>query len=336
MVAKRERDRHYENQLDQNASRPRLPVTSDWVTLSKKLNTPDFGLLRRYGFLSDDPAQPFPNLFILFCALTPAHYSYLDMVLPKDYPIVSFPRESWRPNLTIRFIVDGQASYAMAGEYRNGEINFDHSPGQADIFLKVITAHDLEVGFGDKNDTLSFKFSGAMTKVFKEFAVKGNANDSFGNISMFSTDSVVQNCLSRSAKAAPIAIGTSEQRVPLVEDGGTFVAPVVINDAITLNFAIDSGAADVSIPIDVFTTLIRAGTVTRSDITGSEVFVTATGEKTTLPTFRIRSLKIGGTVIHDVAASVGPIQGTLLLGQSFLRNFKSWSIDNSTHELVLR
>ena len=34
-------------------------------------------------------------------------------------------------------------------------------------------------------------------------------------------------------------------------EGGTYVVPVLINDAITLDFVVDSGAADVSIPADV-------------------------------------------------------------------------------------
>jgi hypothetical protein len=35
------------------------------------------------------------------------------------------------------------------------------------------------------------------------------------------------------------------------------MVPVVINDKITLDFTIDIGAADVSIPADVFSTLRR-------------------------------------------------------------------------------
>jgi hypothetical protein len=31
--------------------------------------------------------------------------------------------------------------------------------------------------------------------------------------------------------------------------GGTYVVPVLINNAITLDFVVDSGAADVSIPV---------------------------------------------------------------------------------------
>ena len=46
------------------------------------------------------------------------------------------------------------------------------------------------------------------------------------------------------------------ESVPLRSEGGTFVVPVLINDKITLDFTLDSGAADVSIPLDVFSRLV--------------------------------------------------------------------------------
>ncbi len=51
--------------------------------------------------------------------------------------------------------------------------------------------------------------------------------------------------------------------------------------------------------------------------------------------FRLRSLKVGGKLIEDVVAALAPAQGSLLLGQSFLERFKSWSIDNAKGILVL-
>ena len=127
-----------------------------------------------------------------------------------------------------------------------------------------------------------------------------------------------------------------EIRVPLKRDGGTFVVPVLINGAISLDFVIDSGAADVSIPSDVFSTLIRAGTVEKSDILGTQTYVLADGSKTPSITFNIKSLKLGNKIIRNLKGSVSTAQGSLLLGQSFLQKVSSWSIDNSTHELILR
>jgi predicted aspartyl protease len=44
--------------------------------------------------------------------------------------------------------------------------------------------------------------------------------------------------------------------VPLNAVGSTFEVPVEIDGAITINFVVDSGASDVTIPADVVSTLI--------------------------------------------------------------------------------
>lgn len=116
---------------------------------------------------------------------------------------------------------------------------------------------------------------------------------------------------------------------------GTYVVPVTINNAITLDFTVDSGASDVSIPADVVLTLMRAGTIRGTDFIGEKTYVLADGTRTKSRTFRIRSLTVGERSVRDVVGSVAPASGTLLLGQSFLSRFKSWSIDNSRHALVL-
>lgn len=123
--------------------------------------------------------------------------------------------------------------------------------------------------------------------------------------------------------------------VGLVQEGGVFHIPVRINEAITLNFVIDSGAADVQIPLDVFSTLIRAKTITDSDLVGEKTYVLADGSKQKAPKFLIREIKVGDHVLHNVAASVGSPLGALLLGQSFLSHFDAWTIDNRAHVLRL-
>jgi len=123
--------------------------------------------------------------------------------------------------------------------------------------------------------------------------------------------------------------------VPMLLEGGVYKVPVSINDTITLKFVVDSGAADVSIPADVVTTLMRSETITKSDFVGVETYTLADGSETSSPTFRIRSLKVGDIVLQNVMGSVAKREGDLLLGQSFLGRFKSWSINNTTHTLVL-
>jgi clan AA aspartic protease (TIGR02281 family) len=126
-----------------------------------------------------------------------------------------------------------------------------------------------------------------------------------------------------------------ETRIPLENLGGTLVAPVVINNAIKLNFLVDSGASDVSIPADVFSTLVRTNTLTQTDITGFRSYKNADGEVFRSNTFVIRSLKIGNVEVLNVHAKVAPTNAPLLLGQSFLKRFKTWSVNNSTQELIL-
>jgi predicted aspartyl protease len=128
---------------------------------------------------------------------------------------------------------------------------------------------------------------------------------------------------------------SSVVEVPLKEDSGIFIVPVEINGAITLDFAVDSAAGSVTIPADVYYTLVRTGTIKDSDITGQRTVVLADGSKSKLPTFTIRSLKVGDKIIENVNASVLPLEGQLLLGQSFLARFKSWSVDNTKHVLLL-
>lgn len=123
--------------------------------------------------------------------------------------------------------------------------------------------------------------------------------------------------------------------VAMQPDGGTYTVPVQINGAITLQFVLDSGAADVSIPADVVSTLMRTGTLDRSDFIGSQTYELADGSRVPSVRFRIRMLKVGGTTVRNVVGSIAPAKGSLLLGQSFLSRFKGWSIDNSTHSLIL-
>ena len=70
--------------------------------------------------------------------------------------------------------------------------------------------------------------------------------------------------------------------VPLSKERGTFVVPGEINSKITPDFTIDSGAADVSVPADVFSTLTRMGAIRDTDIIGEQTYVLADGEVTVI------------------------------------------------------
>lgn len=129
--------------------------------------------------------------------------------------------------------------------------------------------------------------------------------------------------------------GSSVMSVPMLIEGGVYKVPVLINGTIRLDFVVDSGASDVSIPADVVMTLMRTGTLKNSDFLGEKTYILADGSEAPSQTFRIRSLKVGNKVLENVIGSVAPEKGLILLGQSFLGRFKSWSIDNNKHALVL-
>jgi len=129
---------------------------------------------------------------------------------------------------------------------------------------------------------------------------------------------------------------SGEVRVLLASKDGILFAPAVINNSIKLDFIVDSGASDVSIPADLYSTMVRSGAITDADTTGSRQYVNASGETSRATTFILRSLKVGNVEVSRVQASVAPFNAPLLLGESFLKRFKSWSIDNARQELVLQ
>jgi predicted aspartyl protease len=150
--------------------------------------------------------------------------------------------------------------------------------------------------------------------------------------------SFIQNLFSLQPTQAS-SVGASAQSaptlVPMQIEGGTYVVPVIINGAITLDFTVDTGSADVSIPADVVSTLIRTGTLKDDDFLGARTYILADGSKVPSVTFRIRSLQVGNRTLENVVGSISSANGSLLLGQSFLGRFKSWSVDNTKHALVL-
>lgn len=123
--------------------------------------------------------------------------------------------------------------------------------------------------------------------------------------------------------------------IPLKRQGGAFLVQVLVNDEVRLNFAIDTGASDVTVPADVLSDLMHAGAVHESDLLDTRTYRLADGSERRMRRVRIRSMRIGSHEVNDVVAAIAPEAGTLLLGQSFLARLKTWSIDNSRQLLVI-
>lgn len=117
---------------------------------------------------------------------------------------------------------------------------------------------------------------------------------------------------------------------------GTLEVPVTLDGAVTLRFAIDRGSSDGSVSTDVMERLIRAGTVSRADLLGNQVYYLADGSAASSETFRIHMLEVGDREVRDVMGSITHDADSPLLGQSFLTRFRSWSIDNPRQVLVLK
>jgi len=127
----------------------------------------------------------------------------------------------------------------------------------------------------------------------------------------------------------------SDNEIPLTNTNGIYTVPVLINGVLPLHFTVDSGAADVSLPADVFLTLLRTGTIGKEDYIGSGKYRLADGSTVESDRFYIRELRVGSYVVKRIAASVENVSSTPLLGQSFLSKIGTWAIDNDRHVLVL-
>jgi predicted aspartyl protease len=124
--------------------------------------------------------------------------------------------------------------------------------------------------------------------------------------------------------------------IPLERRGvGVYELPVRINGVLTLKFILDTGAAEVNIPANIALTLLQTGAITQSDFLPGGSYKLADGSILKSSRFNIRELDMDGIKIVQVPASIGPANGLLLLGQSFLGRLESWSLDNKRHLLII-
>ena len=154
-------------------------------------------------------------------------------------------------------------------------------------------------------------------RIFSEWV---NDHHLFWNQFSFITSPNIQNVINKSI----ITNSTN-----LISENGVLKVQAIINDTIPLSFIVDSGASDVVIPADVVLTLIRTGTLLRSDFIGSRTYRLADGSLVPSTTFKLKSMKVGNRVLSNVIASMTSVDGALLLGQSFLNRLGKWSINNN-------
>jgi clan AA aspartic protease (TIGR02281 family) len=125
------------------------------------------------------------------------------------------------------------------------------------------------------------------------------------------------------------------ETIQLERQHGTYVIPVQINGTLVLPFVLDTGASSVVLPADVFRTLARTGTVTRSDFIGTGTAMLADGSRHASDNYVLHEMRVGDHIVRNVVASVVSVNGDPLLGQTFLSQLPAWAIDNSRQVLVI-
>lgn len=126
-----------------------------------------------------------------------------------------------------------------------------------------------------------------------------------------------------------------DTKIKIIKKNGVFKIPVTVNNGLEIDFIFDSGASDVSISSDVFSTLKKQGKIDKSDILGYEYYTIADGTTIKQLSIMLRKVQIGKIVVTNIKASVGSFNTPLLLGQSFLEKFKEFTIDNENGYLII-
>lgn len=134
-----------------------------------------------------------------------------------------------------------------------------------------------------------------------------------------------------STEAAP----ASNEIALQADEAGGYAVAVRINSALMAKFIVDSGASDVALPKDMVDDLVKSGAITQADMLGRSVYVAADGKHHKSINFMLRRVEVAGHVATNVEAVEVPAHSQPLLGLSFLGKFKSWTLDNKRHVLIL-
>ena len=101
-----------------------------------------------------------------------------------------------------------------------------------------------------------------------------------------------------------------------------------------LKFIFDTGASSICISAAEAAVMVRQGKITEDDILGQQQFQDATGGISVGTIIRLKTVEIGGIVLHNVEANVvDNIQAPLLLGQTALSKFGKVTIDYNNNTI---
>lgn len=109
----------------------------------------------------------------------------------------------------------------------------------------------------------------------------------------------------------------------------------VVNGTTGVSFTLDSGAGVVSLPRSLAAKLAAEGSLSENDFLTFVTFTLADGRQVREPVYQLQSITIGSRTATNVPCSISDDGATPLLGQSFLKKFASWAVDNARGVLVL-
>jgi predicted aspartyl protease len=132
-----------------------------------------------------------------------------------------------------------------------------------------------------------------------------------------------------------LAAQSGAEEIALTKEGDVYLLPVRINDMITLDFLLDTGASEVHIPADVVLTLLRQKTIKAEDFLPGATYTLADGSTVRSPRFTVRSLQINSHRLTNVPASIGTLSSGPILGMSFLNRFEAFSINTARQMLII-
>ena len=118
--------------------------------------------------------------------------------------------------------------------------------------------------------------------------------------------------------------------------GGTFNVDCSVN-GLALNMIFDTGASDVSISKVEADFMLKNNYLSKNDIKGKQYYQTADGGISEGTVITLKEVRIGDAVLHNVNASVVKNQkAPLLLGESVLQKFGTFTVDNINSKLIIK
>lgn len=118
-------------------------------------------------------------------------------------------------------------------------------------------------------------------------------------------------------------------------DSGIYEIQASVN-GISMKFILDTGASNVSMSRVEADFLIKQGSIDQTDILEDAQMVDANGVVTTVSMINLKKVRLGTKTLNNVRAVVVDNQkAPLLLGQSVLQQFGTYTIDNKRNVLIL-